>query len=115
MNYLKLLRQPKIGGVLTASVCLLALIVWSLTSADADADFVTTQRYYYDPVNKEVFVNGVFPDVVAPIPAPDGSEGYVAYIYSCGACEESEWWISHAHDLSRGPGAGGHRLTDRSC
>ena len=49
-----------------------------------------TKAYFWDAKAKEIFVDDI--DRTAPFKRSNGNEAVRVYIYSCGACDESEWF-----------------------
>jgi len=86
-----------------AAVVVLVAALWSITCqlrGGRRAPAGSREVYYYDVNTNSVFASDAasIPPIDAPSgkPGPDGvPAGVRAHIYSCGACNESDWFIAY--------------------
>lgn len=84
----KINKDPKIGAVVVAAVLGLAVVLYFVMSSSDDKPRpMQTQSYYYDVDSKKLFAAPSNQN--APIKAPSGGEGVIAWVYSCdGDCSD---------------------------
>lgn len=95
------------GGVVIAVVLALAVVLYFVLTADPPRGTprsARTQMWFYDTDTKQLFPGPA--KERPPIAAPSGKEGLRAYVFSCGACTEDEWFVAYLekYDDSRRSG-----------
>lgn len=89
----KIQKSPAVGGAVAGGVLVLAAVIFLTSGGDPDVRPTIETAYYYDLDAKTLFTNK--PDLNAPIKAPSGGQGVLAYVFGCGSCEEDKRFIGY--------------------
>ena len=91
MGLRETIAKPQVGGLVVAVILVVAIVI-AMTGMDPGEEMKTYDKlYYYDLNSSELFVEKAN---YAPIKAPSGGEGVEAFVYTCGKCDKSEWFIA---------------------
>ena len=92
----KKLQDPKVGGIVVAALIVIALIVvFSGGGGGNRIQGSPTSYWYYN-----VETNELYEGPVGVNPPIDDGKGARAYVFSCGACTESEQFIAYIEKYS---------------
>jgi len=87
------------GGGAAGLLALAGLIALVATRPAAEVELVEQRAYFFDLNTGRVFAAGA--EQIAPIPGPTGDQpnhqpaGVRAFVFSCGACKESDWKVGY--------------------
>ena len=83
------LSEQKPALVISVAIGAMALSAYFLFFTFGGSKEIT-KAYFWDAKAKEIFIDDI--DRTAPFKRSNGNEAVRVYIYSCGACDESEWF-----------------------
>lgn len=90
--------QEKQAVVAIVAVVLIAVGVFLMRGSERGKTSGIRYIYFYDLGSNELYATGL--QTRPPAPAPSGSQGVKAYVYSCGKCTPSQQFIGYLESYS---------------